>query len=66
MNANDMIYDELMEGHFEAQPVRRKSTSNGTSAFKSSGGNRKAFGRRGSSPKQFNGIHRRRTKKIRW
>ena len=29
--------------------------------------NRSSFGRRrGSSPQQFNGIHRRRCKKIRW
>ena len=28
--------------------------------------NRANFGRRGKSPQSFNGMHRRRTKKIRW
>lgn len=39
-----------------------KSTSSG-----SSGNERKTYSRRrGKSPQQFNGIHRRRRKKIRW
>lgn len=60
MNARDFIYDESDEIQV---PTRNSS---GKASFKSSGGNRKTFGRRGKSPKQFNGIHRRRTKKIRW
>ncbi len=33
----------------------------------STGGSAKSkFRRRGNAPKQFNGIHRRRTKKIKW
>ena len=60
MNASDFIYDESDE----IQVPARKSSGN--ASFKSSGSNRKSFGRRGKSPKQFNGMHRRRTKKIRW
>jgi len=61
MNAQDFIYDEADEIEIKA-----RKTSPGKSSFASSGGNRKSFGRRGKSPKQFNGMHRRRTKKIRW
>ena len=59
MTAQDFVYDETDEVRIKA---RHRSAT-----FKSSGGdNRKKFGRRGKSPQQFNGIHRRRTKKIRW
>lgn len=63
MNAQDFIYDEADETDFTA----RKSSSKST--FKSGSGSnsaRKTFGRRGKGPTQFNGIHRRRSKKIRW
>ena len=61
MNAHDFIYDDSEE-MVSAKP----RTSSGKASFKPGEDNRGRFGRRGKSPKQFNGIHRRRTKKIKW
>ncbi len=62
MNAQDFIYDEMDE--VASSP--RKTASPRKTGLQTSGKNRPSFGRRGKAPKQFNGIHRRRTKKIRW
>ncbi|MCA9264895.1 MAG: hypothetical protein KDA60_13640 [Planctomycetales bacterium] len=54
---------EFFEQESDA-PVRfRHTSSSDTDARKS---RRPSFGRRGKSPQQFNGIHRRRKKKIQW
>ena len=63
MNAQDFIYDESDDAvEFKTRKVKSKPDF----ASGGSNNNRKKFGRRGSSPTQFNGIHRRRKKKIRW
>jgi hypothetical protein len=53
----------------DAQPVYEVKfrTASAASTRSADHGNRRSFGRRrGKSPQQFNGIHRRRNKKIRW
>ncbi len=62
MNIAKTNYEELMsEWSSETNFEKRESSSSKTSRPKS------GFGRRrGKNPEQFNGIHRRRRKQIRW
>ena len=58
MNARDYLREDF---EFETEATRT-----GTRASKPSAGRRTYAKKRAKSPQQFNGIHRRRKKKIRW
>jgi hypothetical protein len=55
---------DFLEAVTEEQSNNRREGANAAKFTTSS--NRKSFKRRGKSPQQFNGIHRRRSKSIRW
>ena len=59
MNAKINLYEDQEETTFvKARPGAGSKSPQST--------NRSTFGRRGKIPQSFNGMHRRRTKKIRW
>ncbi len=61
MNVKDLLMDELDE--VEGKAPRQRSVS----TFRKAPSQRKTYSRkRGKAPVQFNGIHRRRSKGIRW
>lgn len=55
---------EYMDFSSDEQETERRGDSN-SAKFKTQA-SRKSFKRRGKSPQQFNGMHRRRSKSIRW
>ncbi len=59
MNARDYLRDD-----FDMDTDNGRSTSKATT--KPSAGRRSYAKKRSKSPQQFNGIHKRRKKKIRW
>jgi len=62
MNAAMTMYEEQ---ELSYSLKKRPDATSGTRPFRT-GSNRASFGRRGKAPLSFNGIHRRRQKKIRW
>ncbi len=53
------------EKEYDQESYQVAYRSNGASSAKPRS-ERPTFGRKGKTPQQFNGIHRRRRKKIRW
>jgi len=62
MNAFELYQDDNAECEMPASSRKTPSAKSSSRSPRSNG-----FGkRRGKSPQQFNGMHRRRTKRIRW
>ena len=61
MNASVSLYEDQESYAFKSRP---NSTSGNSPSENNS--TRARFGRRSKAPQSFNGMHRRRKKKIRW